>query len=244
MTRLLVVVQRGRGAVQEVLRLRGAACATRPSTRSRPLTRREAGDVEDLLLGVHRGDLAAELGQRVDDRDPEPAEAGVVGGVQPGGAGADDEQIASSRRGPLAAGSPGAGPRRPRMSRVDARDKGEPQQFWAEFAADPRSPAKRRCAPPTGTATSSTAAGRGLRGRPPRPRGARRAHRAACRRPGRSVSCRRWWPTSSRADARGCPRVGAGGLRVRGRGEGGTPAGRPAGGLRAGHAASPAWSAS
>jgi hypothetical protein len=26
------------------------------------------------------------------------------------------------------------------MSRVDARDKGEPQQFWAEFAADPRSP--------------------------------------------------------------------------------------------------------
>ena len=91
----VVVVRRASVAVRSrrYSGLAVAACSTRPSTRMRPLTRREAGDVEDLLLGVHRGDLAAELGQRVDDRDPVAAEAGVVGGEQPGRAGADDQEV-------------------------------------------------------------------------------------------------------------------------------------------------------
>ena len=70
-----------------------AACATSPSTRSRPLMVGKPGDVEDRLLRVHRGDLAAELGQRVDHRHPQPAEARVVGGEQARGACADDKEV-------------------------------------------------------------------------------------------------------------------------------------------------------
>jgi hypothetical protein len=47
------------------------------------LDRGQAGDVEDVLLRIERGDLPARLGQRVDDRDGQPAEAGVVRGEEP-----------------------------------------------------------------------------------------------------------------------------------------------------------------
>ena len=58
-----------------------------------PGDRREAGDVVDLLLGVHRGDLAADLGQRVDHGDGQAADAGVVGAVEPDRPGPDDEDV-------------------------------------------------------------------------------------------------------------------------------------------------------
>ena len=54
--------------------LRGAGLRDEALDEVPALDRREAGDVEDLLLGVHRGDLPAELGQRVDHRDPQAAE--------------------------------------------------------------------------------------------------------------------------------------------------------------------------
>ena len=72
---------------------RSTACVDQPLDQLAALDRREPGDVEDLLLGVHRGDLAAQLGQRVDDGDAHPAEAGVVGGEQAGRACADDEEV-------------------------------------------------------------------------------------------------------------------------------------------------------
>jgi hypothetical protein len=53
----------------------------------------KARDVEDLLLRVHGGDLAAGLRQGVDERGAQAAEAGVVRGEQPGGAGADDQYV-------------------------------------------------------------------------------------------------------------------------------------------------------
>ena len=81
-----------------------AACSTSPSTRVRPLTAGEAGHVEDLLLRVHRGDLPAELGQRVDDRDPVATEAGVVGREQAGGPGADDQDVGLDDRASCAHG--------------------------------------------------------------------------------------------------------------------------------------------
>ena len=57
------------------------------------LDRREAGDVEDRLLGVHRGDLAAGLLERVEHGGREGAHAGVVGAEQADRPGTDDEQI-------------------------------------------------------------------------------------------------------------------------------------------------------
>src|SRR5262249_29347239 len=53
----------------------------------------EAGHVEDRLLRVHRGDLAARLRERVDDGRGEAPEARVVGGVQPGRAGSHDGEV-------------------------------------------------------------------------------------------------------------------------------------------------------
>ena len=91
--RVVVVLERGGGAVEEVRRVGGGGLRDQPLHQVAALDAREAGDVEDRLLGVHRRDLAAELGQRVDDGDPQPAEARVVGGVQAGGAGADDQQV-------------------------------------------------------------------------------------------------------------------------------------------------------
>src|SRR5262249_18836772 len=55
--------------------------------------RREAGDVEDLLLRVHRGDLAAGFRQRVDHGYRQPTEAGVVRREQPGRAGSYDGEV-------------------------------------------------------------------------------------------------------------------------------------------------------
>jgi hypothetical protein len=58
-----------------------------------PPDHREAGDVVDELLRVHRGHLAARLGQRVDDHGGQPAEPGIVRGEQPGGTGTYDCHI-------------------------------------------------------------------------------------------------------------------------------------------------------
>nr|BFE73168.1 hypothetical protein GCM10020092_064690 [Actinoplanes digitatis] len=55
--------------------------------------RREATDVEDLLLRVQRADLPARLGKRVDDGDAQAPEAGVIGGEQPGRPGTDDGDV-------------------------------------------------------------------------------------------------------------------------------------------------------
>src|SRR5690348_7620920 len=54
---------------------------------------RQPGDVVDLLLRVHRADLAAELAQRVDDCHREPARAGVVRGEQADRPRSDDEDV-------------------------------------------------------------------------------------------------------------------------------------------------------
>src|SRR6478672_8027759 len=94
-----VVAQAGRGPVEEVLRVRRAGLGDQPLDEVATLDRREARHVEDLLLGVHRGDLAAELGQRVDHRDPQPAEPGVVRREQPGGSRADDKEVGVERHG-------------------------------------------------------------------------------------------------------------------------------------------------
>ena len=63
----------------------------------------EAGDVVDHLLRVERRHLAAGLREAVDDRRPQAAEAGVVGGVEPGRAGPDDQQVDVDPRPPSAA---------------------------------------------------------------------------------------------------------------------------------------------
>ena len=54
------------------------------------LDRREPGDIEDRLLGIHRGDLPARLLQRVEDGGLELAHARVIGAEQANGSGADD----------------------------------------------------------------------------------------------------------------------------------------------------------
>ena len=54
---------------------------------------REAGDVEDVLLGVDRGDLAAELLEALDDAAARLAMAGVVRGREARGPGADDRDV-------------------------------------------------------------------------------------------------------------------------------------------------------
>ena len=58
-----------------------------------PRDRREAGYVEDLLLGVHRADLTTDLAQGVDHGYLEATDAGVVGAEQPDRAGADYQQV-------------------------------------------------------------------------------------------------------------------------------------------------------
>ena len=88
-----VLFQPARGAVQDVLRLGRVRLLHELVDQIAPLDRREPGDVEDLLLRIHRGDLAAELGQRVDDGDAEITESGVVGGEQSGRSRADDGQV-------------------------------------------------------------------------------------------------------------------------------------------------------
>ncbi|MPM51539.1 hypothetical protein SDC9_98288 [bioreactor metagenome] len=65
------------------------------------------GDVEDRLLRVHPDHLTADLRQGVDDRGPQATEAGTVGRVQPGGAGADDQQVDMGGGGPVM--TPGCG---------------------------------------------------------------------------------------------------------------------------------------
>ena len=87
------LVEPGGGAVEQVLRLGGVRLLDERVDEIAALDRGEARDVEDLLLRIHRGDLAAQLRERVDDGDAETAEAGVVGGEQPGRARADDRQV-------------------------------------------------------------------------------------------------------------------------------------------------------
>src|SRR6185437_16002575 len=59
----------------------------------RPLDLRVAGDVVDVLLGVDRRDLAAELLEALDDPDRGVAVAGVVGGREAGRARAQDRDV-------------------------------------------------------------------------------------------------------------------------------------------------------
>ena len=54
----------------------------------------EARHVEDVFLGVHRGDLPARFWKRVNDRDAESAEPRVVGRVQTCRPGPDDDHVA------------------------------------------------------------------------------------------------------------------------------------------------------
>jgi len=91
---VVVVLEGERGPVEEVLGLRGGGLLDEPLDQGAALDRREAGHVEDLLLRVHRGDLATELGERVDDGDAVPAEARVVGREEPGRPGSHDQDVA------------------------------------------------------------------------------------------------------------------------------------------------------
>jgi hypothetical protein len=54
---------------------------------------REARHVEDVLLGVQSGELAASLGKCVDDLRGGPAHASVEEGEEPDRSGADDRQV-------------------------------------------------------------------------------------------------------------------------------------------------------
>ena len=58
-----------------------------------PVDLREPRDVEDVLLGVHGGHLAAELLEALDDAARRLTVARVVGGGQAGGARADDRHV-------------------------------------------------------------------------------------------------------------------------------------------------------
>src|SRR5438046_763526 len=53
----------------------------------------DARDVEDVLLGVERGQLAARLIERVDQAERGPAHPGIEARKEAGGAGADDGDI-------------------------------------------------------------------------------------------------------------------------------------------------------
>ena len=86
------------GAVEVVVGVGRRSLLDQAVDQVAPLDAREPGDVEDRLLRVHRGDLATELGQRVDHRDAEAAETRVVGGEQAGRTGADDEQVGLGTR--------------------------------------------------------------------------------------------------------------------------------------------------
>ena len=55
---------------------------------------RKAGDVEDVLLGIERGQLAAGLGQRIDDLRRDAPHAGVEQAEESRGPGADDRDVA------------------------------------------------------------------------------------------------------------------------------------------------------
>src|SRR5258708_11161544 len=57
--------------------------------------RRNAGDVEDVLLGIERGQLPAGLGERVDDLCADLSHAGVEQAKESRGPGADDRDIAN-----------------------------------------------------------------------------------------------------------------------------------------------------
>ena len=54
---------------------------------------RKAGDVEDVLLGIQRGELAAELRQRVDDLRRRSSHAGVERSEDARRAAADDRDV-------------------------------------------------------------------------------------------------------------------------------------------------------
>ncbi len=82
-----------RGPVEEVLRLGGPGLLDEPVDQVAALDVGEAGHVEDRLLGIHRRDLPAQLGQGVDHGNPETAEARVVGREQASGPGADDQEV-------------------------------------------------------------------------------------------------------------------------------------------------------
>ena len=53
----------------------------------------EAADVEDVFFGIERRDLSAHVVQRVDQPAGGPAHAGVEGGEQSSGPGADDGEV-------------------------------------------------------------------------------------------------------------------------------------------------------
>ena len=55
---------------------------------------RVARHIEDVFLRVQRGELAAKLGQGINDLGRGTAHAGVKQGKQPSGAAADDGQVA------------------------------------------------------------------------------------------------------------------------------------------------------
>ncbi len=153
---VLTVLERGGGPVEEVRRAGCGRLLDEPLDEVTTLDAGEAGDVEDRLLGVHRGDLAAQLGQGVDDRDAHPPEAGVVGGVETGRAGSDDQQVRRH-----------VGPRR------DPSVRGVRPQGWCRWgqwlrAHRARRPASRRR---RGAASRGRGRGRGW---------ARRGRRRTC----------------------------------------------------------------
>src|SRR5215210_383291 len=57
---------------------------------------RVPGDVEDVLLRIHRGDLASELLQALHDANRSIAVTGVVRRSEPDGAAADDGDVADA----------------------------------------------------------------------------------------------------------------------------------------------------
>jgi hypothetical protein len=70
---------------------------------------RESGDVEDELLRVERGELSAQLGERVDDAAGRLAHPGVEHGEESGGSSADDRDVLDIVKHPLTFAGPRAG---------------------------------------------------------------------------------------------------------------------------------------
>ena len=191
---------------------------------------RAAGDVEDVLLRVDGGDLAAELLEALDDAAAGLAMAGVVGGGEARGPGADDRdvdhgvlahraQARGSRLGDLPV------PRRarrghdaltaPREERTAAR----PRATHHRDRGAPRGLDRRELRRPTGGADATRVPrprhvpGRGrpgwhpvrqLHAGPRRGRGGADDHPARRRAPGESA--RRWCARSARP---GCSRPSA-----------------------------------
>src|SRR3954451_8228172 len=54
---------------------------------------RETSDVEDVLLGIERGELSAQLRKRVNDLRLRPPHSGIKRGEQPGGTAANDRDV-------------------------------------------------------------------------------------------------------------------------------------------------------